>query len=77
MPKVSPIKHFAFKQKEKEKEKGSPQKLRGSKIIFVSKTKGGEKRKEDEKVEKNRRMCKLQSPACIIYYLLIIQKVDC
>ena len=45
MPKVLPVKHFAYKQKEKEKEKGSPQKLRGPKITFVSKTKGGEKRK--------------------------------
>ena len=55
MPKVSPIKHFAFKQKEKKEEKGSPQKSRGSKLIFVSKTKGVEKRKEDEKVEKKQK----------------------
>ena len=55
MPKVSPVKHFAFKQKEKEKEKGSPQKSRGTKIIFVSKTKGGEKRKEDEKMDKKQK----------------------
>ena len=55
MPKLSPVKHFAFKQKEKEKEKGSPQKSRGPKIIFVSKTKGGEKRKEYEKVEKKQK----------------------
>ena len=57
MPKVSPVKHFAFKQKEKgkEKEKGSPGKSKGPKIIFVSKTKGVEKRKEDEKVEKKQK----------------------
>ena len=49
MPKVSPVKHFAYKQKEnkKEKEKGSPQKPRGPKITFVSNTKGGEKRKQE------------------------------
>ena len=46
MPKVSPIKHFAYKQKEKEKEKG-PQKLRAPKNTFVSNTKGGEKRKQE------------------------------
>ena len=47
MTKVSSVKHFAYKQKEKEKEKGFPLKLRGPKITFIYKTKWREKKARD------------------------------